>query len=80
MMFLEPTQADGGMGAGLGPYAKGEGVDSIRQPSRVSDSVSHMVGRLLSILFVRFTSCYCKYMHHVHQTSCARFVGKYVSY
>ena len=45
MVLLEPTQVDGSTGAGLGPYAKGEGVDSIRQPSRFSDSVSHMVGR-----------------------------------
>jgi len=55
MLFLEPTQVDGGTGAGLGPYAKGEGVDSIGQPSRFSDSVSHMVGRLLSIVFVSIT-------------------------
>jgi len=54
-LFLEPTQVDGGTGAGLGPYAKGEGVDSIGQPSRFSDSVSHMVGRLLSIVFVSIT-------------------------
>jgi hypothetical protein len=54
-LFLEPTQVDGGTGAGLGPYAKGEGVDSIGQPSRFSDSVSHMVGRLLSIFFVSIT-------------------------
>lgn len=55
MLFFEPTQVDGGTGAGLGPYAKGEGVDSIGQPSRFSDSVSHMVGRLLSIVFVSIT-------------------------
>lgn len=54
-LFLEPTQVDGGTDAGLGPYAKGEGVDSIGQPSRFSDSVSHMVGRLLSIVFVSIT-------------------------
>lgn len=75
MLFFEPAQVDEGTEAGLDPYAKGEGVDSIGQPSRFSDSVSHMVGRLLSILSVSITSCYCKSMHHVHQISCARFLG-----